>query len=187
MYSGEVNNTGGERFLDRGSIGISPVTSLVQSDSGGIQINRGNVLANGKLDWVSRTGFCKPIGVVYRFQSFHSCLFDDRLAVRHTVQLGVQSMSFYRKSIVLTDPLFQRQGTDTLKQFFKVVRLELSQLNQNTFCRRQAEICLGNGFGIAAEQNTTVLSCNVSAADFGNFEPQRAFQPKMAGAAKQVR
>ena len=37
-------------------------------------------------------------------------------------------------------PLFQRQGTDTLKQFFKVVRLELSQLNQNTFCRRQAEI-----------------------------------------------
>ena len=96
-------------------------------------------------------------------------------------------MSFYRKSIVLTDPLFQRQGTDTLKQFFKVVRLELSQLNQNTFRRRQAEICLGNGFGIAAEQNTTVLSCNVSAADFGNFEPQRAFQPKMAGAAKQVR
>ena len=186
MDTSQVNNTCRKRLLDRGSVGVLSIATLVQSDAGGVQVDGGNVFSDGKLQWMRRTGFCEPVGVINRLQPFYSCLFDDGLTVRHAVQLGVQSVAFYRKSVILSNPLFQRQRTNALKQFLKVERLELSQLNENTFCCREAEICLGDGLRIAPEQHTSVLCRYIRAADLGNLKAQGALQTKVTGAAEKI-
>ena len=151
MHSRQIYDSSGQCFFDRCCICVPAVATFMKSDSGSVQINGCNIFADGKLNRMRRTGFFKPTGVINRFQALNSRLFDNRLAVRNTVQLGIQRVAFYRKCIIFTNPLLQRKRPDSLKQFFEIVRLKLSQLYQNTLGGREADICLCQNFGIAAE------------------------------------
>ena len=155
-----------ECLFDRCSVGVFPVSALVQPDAGGVQIDGGDVFPDGKVQGMNGAGFREPAGMVDGFQPFHRCLFQDGLAVRHAVQLGVQRMSLDREGIVLANPLFQRNAAHALKQLLEAVGGKLPQLNEHTFCHREGEVCLGDGERIAAKQDTAVLGCDVGSADF---------------------
>lgn len=72
--TGQVNNACRKCLLDRGSVGVLSIATLVQSDAGGVQVEGGNVFADGKLQRMRRTGFREPAGMINRFQPFYSCL-----------------------------------------------------------------------------------------------------------------
>ena len=80
---GEFDHGCGQSFANRGPSRYRSIAALVKPGASGIQIERGDILENRKLDLIFRAGFWKPREMIDVFESLHNRFFNDALAIRN--------------------------------------------------------------------------------------------------------
>ncbi len=86
------------------------VAPLVQALAGGVQIQRGHILDDGKLDLIPAAGFRQRLQAVFFSQPSGRSLFHNGLTGGNGMELGIERIAFHGELTVAGDEIFPRQG-----------------------------------------------------------------------------
>ena len=149
-----------------------------------INIERGLVLHDGKLDGKALALFGKPRETVHALEPLDDGFFHDLLAVRHGVERALERPALDGERAVCGDEVFPRQGAHALKELIKAARREPAEDDQNTLGKARADVRAGNGALVAGEVYAPVFRRDVFHIHMAQLVAERAFQPEQTWRAE---
>ncbi|OPZ70978.1 MAG: hypothetical protein BWY80_01411 [Firmicutes bacterium ADurb.Bin456] len=136
----------------------------------------GYVVEQGHLNGITGTVFFKPFPPVNLFHLFHNRLFNNGLAVRHTVQLGFDGFSFNGKGGVFRQPVRPGQGFGLLKELLEAAGREFPHLDQHPVRGAQPEIGPADGGLVPGEGDPGVFHHHIPVTKFFHFPRHHSLQ-----------
>ena len=156
-------------------------TALVQAHAGGIQKDLADIFHDGKPELIGRAGLRQPAQTVVRRHAVDRRLFHDRLAVRHAVQLTVQTVALDGEGGILRKEPLERDGLDALIERLEGERLEARQKDHHALAHAQAQIGARHVGKVAVKEDPTILHAHVFHLHPAQLIAHQSFQPKQAG------
>ena len=149
----------------------------------GVQKQVGQILPDGKTDFVLGACFREVLQPPAGLHAFHHCFFDDALAVGHRKQRGVQAVAGNGKNSVFRQQIAPGDGTHAFKQRVESRRREAPELQQHTLAAAQREVCLCTVRQGARKEHAPVLSPDFGEVHAAEFVRNQTLEPEQAGNA----
>ncbi len=178
----EGNESGGEIFRNRRLYLIFAVTALVQGLAGRVNGNGDLVLFQEDTDRIGSAGFREHGESVMPGHAGDHGFFHHGLNVG-----GRKKLRFHAGGLgdpefcILREKFLPGKRAGALKQFFKGLRMEGADLQENALCYAQGEIGADNGFGVALKGYAAVIYLRDLITEVINFIFHYALQTEMAG------
>ena len=160
--AGEIHHRRRQRFLDGSAASVLAIAPLVQSRAAGVDQQCGFIPAQSELHLKGGAGFFKPADMIMAFQPLDDRFFDDGLAIRHAVQLGIQRPAFHRKRVPLTDPTLPRQRFHPFKQLLKAARRKRPHQQLDTLGIARADVRPCQHIGATGKQHPTIFHPHIA-------------------------
>ena len=170
--------------MEGSQVGHGPVAPLVEALAGGVEKDLAEVLHDGEMNLVDGTGLRQPAKAVLCAQAVHRRLLHDRLAVRHRVELTVQTVALDGEGALLRHEVLEGDALDALVQLLKGAGLKGGQQDHDPLAGAEAEVGPGHVGEGAVKKNAAVLGADVCHVEAAKLRGGQALQAEETGNAK---
>ena len=182
----DVHERGGQRLAQgRGHVRRT-VAALVQRCAGRVEIERGRVVHERKLDLIQGAGLGKPVHMIALLERLDDGFFDDLLAVGHRVQGRLQTVALDGEGRVCGQVLRPRQGLHALEERVERRGGEAAQLEQHALAEAAADVHARDVRVRARAAHAAVFGHDVTQAHVAQLVAERTLKPEQARHAQFV-
>ncbi len=178
--TGKIRHRRRQRLTDGGLRRGRPVAALVQTCAGRVDHQARKILPQKELHLPDRAGLLEPLDGIFPFEALDNRLLDDRLAVRHAGELGVDTGALDGERVPPADPALPRQCAHALEQLVEAARGEGAHPHQHPLPIADAQVGARDHLRPSGKENAAVLRPHVRRTHPPKLPGEGPFQPEQA-------